>query len=286
MVPAGNGGRSGIVDRGILAAGFPETVPLGEPEIPDTVKRRPLSRTGAGAVIAALRARANRRKAVFLQRFFKTGPGQYAAGDRFLGIVVPVQRSVAHRYTALALPEIRRLLHNPFHEVRLTALLIMVAQFERGGTALRERLFRTYLANTRHINNWDLVDLSAPRIVGAHIASRPRPLLQRLVRSPSLWERRIAVLATFHFLEQGRGGETVWVARQLLDDPHDLVHKAVGWMLRELGKRVDPLALRAFLDRHAHRMPRTMLRYAIEHLAPGVRARYLHQRVPRVPRRK
>lgn len=249
------------------------------------MKRPPQTESRATTVLAALRARANPRKAAVLQRFFKTGAGEYAEGDRFLGIVVPVQRTIARRHADLALPEIRKLLRSPFHEARLTALLIMVSQYERGNATRRERLFRTYLASTRWINNWDLVDLSAPQIVGAHAAARPRPLLRRLVRSTSLWERRIAVLATFHLLKQGRGGETVWVARQLLRDEHDLIHKAVGWMLRELGKRVDPAALRTFLDRHAHHMPRTMLRYAIERLAPNVRARYLCQRVPRKSRK-
>jgi 3-methyladenine DNA glycosylase AlkD len=232
----------------------------------------------AKAVSSALRKLASPKKAAVLQRFFKTGPGEYADGDRFLGVMVPQQRTIAKRFADLPLPELRKLLRSPMHEERLTALLTMVRQYERGDARLRAALHRTYLANTRYINNWDLVDLSAPQIVGTHVARRPRPLLQRLVRSPLLWERRIAALATFHFIKNGDAAHAIWVVKKLLRDEHDLIHKAAGWMLRELGKRVSEKTLRSFLDEHAHTMPRTMLRYAIERLPAATRSRYLKRK--------
>jgi len=238
-----------------------------------------VSRSTASQVSAALRRLRKRKKAVALQRYFKTGAGEYAEGDRFLGITVPQQRAVARRFSDLALAELRKLLRSRFHEERLTALLIMVEQYRRGSTAHRERLYRTYLRHTGFINNWDLVDLSAMHIVGPHIARAPRPLLRKLVHSPSVWERRIAVLATFHLINNGDATESLWLARQLLGDDHDLIHKATGWMLREVGKRVDEKKLRSFLDRHAPVMPRTMLRYATERLSTSVRKRYLRRSV-------
>jgi 3-methyladenine DNA glycosylase AlkD len=224
-----------------------------------------------------LRKLSDKKRAAILRRFFKTGAGEYAAGDRFLGVSVPQQRALVKSFRDLPLDELRKLLTSRFHEERLCALLIMVYQYAHHDARQREQLYRCYLAHTRHINNWDLVDSSAEFIVGAHIARQPRPLLQRLVRSRSLWERRTAALATFHFIKHGRPQETLWVARQLLRDEHDLIHKAVGWMLREVGKRVDPTLLRRFLDRHAARMPRTMLRYAIEQLPASTRRRYLRR---------
>jgi 3-methyladenine DNA glycosylase AlkD len=236
------------------------------------------ARPTARDVSAALRRLADKKKAAVLQRFFKTGPGEYAEGDRFLGVTVPKQRAVAGQFHDLPLAELRKLLRSHVHEARLTALLIMVGQYRRGDAAYRERLYRTYLGHTRFINNWDLVDSSAEHIVGPHILQRPRPLLKKLARSPSLWERRIAMLATFHFIKNGEATETLWVARQLLCDGHDLIHKAAGWMLREVGKRVDERLLRRFLDRHAHAMPRTMLRYAVERLPAAAKKDYLARR--------
>jgi 3-methyladenine DNA glycosylase AlkD len=231
-------------------------------------------------VSAALRRHRDKKKAAVLQRFFKTGPGEYAEGDRFLGVTVPKQRAVARQFAELRLVELRKLLRNGLHEERLTALLIMVRQYQCGGATDRERLYRTYLGHTQFINNWDLVDSSAVHIVGPHIAKAPRPLLRKLVRSSSVWERRIAALATFHFINNGDATESLWVARALLGDSHDLIHKATGWMLREVGKRVDEKALRRFLDRHAHAMPRTMLRYASERLPASVRKIYLQRPAP------
>jgi len=238
-----------------------------------------VTRSTASQVSAALRRLRDGNKAAALQRYFKTGPGEYAEGDRFLGITVPQQRAVARRFSDLPLAELRKLLRSPFHEERLTALLIMVGQYRCGSAAHRERLYRSYLRHTGFINNWDLVDLSAIYIVGPHIASAPRPLLRRLVHSPSVWERRIAVLATFHLINNGDATESLWIARQLLCDDHDLIHKATGWMLREVGKRVDGKKLRRFLDQHASDMPRTMLRYATERLPTAVRKRYLRRMV-------
>lgn len=228
----------------------------------------------ANQVSAALRRVRDRKKAALLQRYFKTGPGEYAEGDRFLGVTVPLQRAVAKQFSDLSLVELRKLLRSKWHEERLTALLIMVGQYRHGDAACRDRLYRTYLRHTRFINNWDLVDLSAVHIVGPQIANAPRPLLRKLVRSPSVWERRIAVLATFHLIDNGDATESLWIARALLGDEHDLIHKATGWMLREAGKVDRPQLLR-FLDTHAASMPRVTLRYAIEHLDQEQRSHYM-----------
>lgn len=193
-------------------------------------------------------------------------------------MTVPQQRALAKRFARLPLREVRKLLRSGIHEKRLTALLIMVHQYRRGNSTERERLHRCYLSHTRFVNNWDLVDVSAEVLVGRHIAAKPRPPLRKLVRSRALWERRIAMIATFHFIKNGDAGEALWVAGQLLDDARDLVQKAVGWMLREVGKRVDEDALHRFLRRHAATMPRTTLRYAIERFPAHVRRRYLAAR--------
>jgi 3-methyladenine DNA glycosylase AlkD len=232
--------------------------------------------TTAGGLVAALRAAARPGDAAVLQRFFKTGPGEYGEGDVFLGVRVPAIRRIvrAHRADA-GLPAIRGLLASLYHEARLLGLLLLVERFRRGSARERVAIFRLYLASTDRINNWDLVDLSAEHIVGGGLRERrDRSLLDRLARSASLWERRIAVLATFHFIRRGEFDDTLRLARRLLADPHDLMHKAVGWMLREVGKRDAP-RLRAFLDRHAAVMPRTMLRYAIERFPEAERRRYL-----------
>ncbi len=223
----------------------------------------------------ALRRLGSQEKATLLSRYFKTGPGDYGAGDKFLGVVVPNQRRVAQAFRDLPLTEIRRLLRSSWHEERLTALLILVHQYSEGDEHLQKKLHRFYLAHTKYINNWDLVDLTAYTIVGPHVDPENPVLLERLIRSANLWERRIAVLATFHFIRQGNPAPALWVAERLLTDPHDLIHKAVGWMLREVGKRCSVQAEQEFLDRHAAVMPRTMLRYAIERFPGPVRARYM-----------
>ncbi|MGH2542167.1 MAG: DNA alkylation repair protein [Ardenticatenaceae bacterium] len=213
-------------------------------------------------------------RAVHSQRFFKTGPGEFGEGDRFRGIRVPVLRQVAKRYRELPLEGVVRLLRSSFHEDRLVALLILTQAFARGDEATRQRLYELYLDNTAYINNWDLVDTSAEHIVGGYLWERDREPLYRLAGSDSLWERRIAILATFHFIKRGEFEETLRLAEVLLDDPQDLIHKAVGWMLREVGNH-DLQAEEAFLELHYHRMPRTMLRYAIEKFPEPKRQAYL-----------
>jgi 3-methyladenine DNA glycosylase AlkD len=217
---------------------------------------------------------ANPARAAAVGRFFKTAPGQYGAGDRFLGIGVPELRRRSVKYEALSLRELSALLGSPWHEERLLALLILVRQYSKAEPARREAIYRLYMSRTAGINNWDLVDCSAEHIVGAHLREGNRARLLRLAKSKVLWERRIAIIATFHYVKRGEFDDTLRVARLLLDDPHDLIHKAVGWMLREVGKR-DRAVEEQFLRRHAKRMPRTMLRYAIEHFPQPLRRRYL-----------
>jgi 3-methyladenine DNA glycosylase AlkD len=212
---------------------------------------------------AALHAAASPKKAAILHRFFKTGKGEYGEGDQFIGVVVPTQRKIAARFKSLPVADIVRLLHSPIHEERLTALLIMVDHYARGSQAIKRTIYKTYLANASCINNWDLVDLSAPNIVGNHLLNKPGTALKRLARSHNLWERRIAIISTLTFIRHGNFSDTLAISEILLRDRHDLIHKAVGWMLREVGKR-DRSVLDAFLTRHAARMPRTTLRYAIE----------------------
>jgi len=221
-----------------------------------------------------LRERADPHAARILERFFKTGPGEYGEGDRFLGIRVPELRRIARRYHELPVADVRRLLRSPHHEARFISLLLLIRRYERGDARERETIHRLYLEEIAHVNNWDLVDLSAPTLVGRHVESRDRSLLRRLTGSSSVWERRIAVLATFQFIRSGHYDDTLSVADRLLDDPHDLIHKAVGWMLREVGKR-DRERLERFLGKRYTRMPRTMLRSAIERLEPEARRRYL-----------
>ena len=210
------------------------------------------------------------------QRFFKTGSGEYGEGDRFLGIRGPTLRKCVKEYRAISLEDTLELLKSPFHEARLLALLILVAKYRSAdGSAERNAVYRAYLGNTEFINNWDLVDCSAEHIVGAHLFSRDRKPLYRLVGSRSLWERRIAVIATFHFIKREDFSDTLAVAELLLHDEEDLIHKAVGWMLREVGKR-NLKAEERFLAGHYKEMPRTMLRYAIEKLPETERLAYLH----------
>ena len=219
---------------------------------------------------------ADEKKAKGLQRFFKTGKGEYAEGDKFLGVMVPQTRQLVNKYwKEISLAEVKSLLHSQFHEERLLALLILVKKFEKGDEATRGKIFNLYLANTKYINNWDLVDLSAPRIAGAYLVGRDRSILLKLANSRNLWERRIAVLATFWFIAQGESGFALKVAAILVHDEHDLIHKAVGWMLREIGKRCRQADEEEFLEKHYKIMPRTMLRYAIERFDNKRRYYYL-----------
>lgn len=208
------------------------------------------------------------------RRFFKTAKGQYGYGDIFLGIKVPVLRQVVKQYGNAPLSVAQQLLTSKYHEIRLFALLLMVKRFSTGNSCEREAIYRAYLAHTRYINNWDLVDSSAYQIVGAHLENSDTSVLDDLASSDSLWERRIAIIATFHFIKKNRFGETLRIAWQLIGDREDLIHKAVGWMLREVGKR-DLNAEVSFLREHYRSMPRTMLRYAIEKFSPEDRRKYL-----------
>ncbi len=208
------------------------------------------------------------------QRYFKTGKGEYAQGDRFLGIRVPVLRKKVIPFKETSLKDIKELLISPFHEVRLFALLLMVHQFSKGGVEQRDKLFNLYISSTPFINNWDLVDTSAPYIVGPYLLDRDRSILYDFARSDLLWERRISVMSTFFFVRQFQYEDTLRISRILLNDPHDLIHKAVGWMLREIGKR-DRQTEELFLERHYQQMPKTMLRYAIEKFEKERRQMYL-----------
>ncbi len=217
----------------------------------------------------------NLKKAVIYQRFFKTAPGEYGEGDLFLGIVVPLQRDLVKRFwDSLTLKEVEKLLHSKYHEHRLTALLILVKKYQKGDSLLRQQIFDLYLQNTRYINNWDLVDLSAPNIVGTHLLDKPRTILRKLARSDSLWERRISLLACFPFIKNKDFADLLALSKILITDSHDLIHKALGWMLREMGK-VDQKALINYLDQFATKLPRTALRYSLEKLTQTQRRYYL-----------
>ena len=207
-------------------------------------------------------------------RFFKTGKGEYGEGDRFLGLTTPDLRRTAMRYRDLPLGDIEKLLDSGLHEHRAAALLILVWQYEHGTEALQEKIFKFYLAHTARINGWDLVDISAPRIVGCHLKKRPRKVLDKLAKSPMLWERRIAMVSTMALIRSGEIEDALRIAEKLLGDREDLMHKAVGWMLREVG-RVSRPALLEFLEAHYARVPRTALRYSIEHLPEAHRKRVL-----------
>ena len=213
-------------------------------------------------------------QAIHLQRFFKTGPGEYGEGDRFLGIKVPILRTLLKKHSQnIRLTDIKKLLRSPYHEKRLFALLLMVAKFSKENN--RREIFDLYMTNTRYVNNWDLVDQSAPYIAGAFLQHTSTKPLYSLARSNDLWERRIAMVATFHCIRQGKSATALDIAEILLHDSHDLIHKAVGWMLREIGKRCSMKIEEDFLQQHYTSMPRTMLRYAIERFPEEKRQAYL-----------
>ncbi len=226
-----------------------------------------------------LKSLASLERAKASTRFFKTGPGQYGEGDTFIGINVPTLRTVARSFRALPLDEVRALLNSPVHEERHLALLILVLQVTKCDDDHRKRVYDLYLGNTRFINNWDLVDCSAPQVVGGFLMTGSRKPLLVLAKSKSVWERRIAIVATQHFIRHGEFDETLAISELLLRDKEDLIHKAVGWMLREVGEK-DRGLLEGFLDRHATAMPRTMLRYAIEKFPPDQRRAYLQMKTP------
>lgn len=225
-----------------------------------------------------LEASGSKEKAKVLQRFFKTGPGEYGEGDVFLGVAVPEQRKVAKNYKDLSYPKIKELLESKIHEHRLVGLLILLENYRIGDERVKRGIFEVYLENLMHVNNWDLVDLSAPGIVGDFLLGNPekKDVLYKLVSSPDLWQRRVAVLATFAFIRKNQFDDVLKIAELLLKDKEDLIHKAVGWMLREVGKR-DQAKLEKFLGKFSGSMPRTMLRYAIERLPEGKRKSYLNK---------
>ena len=225
-----------------------------------------------------LRRFASKEKSKLLRGFFKTGPGQYGEGDKFLGVMVPNIRRTVKEFADAPLAEVLKLLRSAFHEERLLALLLLVRKFEKGDEVVKKRIYTLYLKNTKYINNWDLVDLSAPKIVGPWLEVGSRSLLYRFARSKNLWERRIAILATSHFIRRSDFVDVLALAEALLDDDHDLMHKAVGWMLREVGKK-DVAVLEGFLRKHYGRMPRTALRYAIERFPEAKRQKYLKNRI-------
>jgi len=213
-----------------------------------------------------------------LRSFFKTGPGEYAEGDIFLGVTVPVLRKLAGQFKDIELRSAVELLRSSIHEERLLALLILILKYRSSSEKDREKIYRIYLENTRYINNWDLVDVTAKHIVGDYLRDKDKSVLYKLARSALLWDRRIAILATFNFIENNQFEETIKISELLLCDRHDLIHKAVGWMLREVGKR----SLKTeenFLKIHHRSMPRTMLRYAIERFPEPKRRKYLNNMV-------
>ncbi|MBI4272666.1 DNA alkylation repair protein [Candidatus Uhrbacteria bacterium] len=218
---------------------------------------------------------ADNEKAALLRRFFKTGKGEYGEGDTFLGIVVPAQRRIAKKYLHLNCNDLMPLLKSKIHEYRFSVLVILVEKYRHGTKKEKETIAKFYLRNRQHINNWDLVDTSTPQIIGDYLLTHDTHILSTLARSRNLWDRRIAVLATFPFIKEGRYTETTHVAQLLLADTHDLIHKAVGWALREVGKK-SLQTEEAFLKKYAHCMPRTMLRYAIERFPLHKRVKYLN----------
>jgi 3-methyladenine DNA glycosylase AlkD len=228
----------------------------------------------AQEITKRLLALGNKEQAAVSQRFFKTGPGEYGEGDIFLGIKVPVLRKLAREYLDLPLKEVKTMLGSKYHEQRLMALFVMVDQFSKGDPKKRKSIYELYLKNTGLINNWDLVDSSAHHIVGPYLMDKSKAPLYALAQSDLLWERRIAIMATFYYIKNDKFSDTLKIAGRLLSDKDDLIHKAVGWMLREIGKRHLPSEER-FLKKHYHLMPRTMLRYAIEKFPEPKRQRYL-----------
>ncbi|HLC96985.1 MAG TPA: DNA alkylation repair protein [Candidatus Nanoarchaeia archaeon] len=229
--------------------------------------------TGLNAIRRDLREAGNSEKARILQRFFKTGEGEYGQGDVFLGVTVPESRKIAQKYGDLSFPDVKALLDSKIHEERLVAILLLVHAFQRGD---EKRVVDFYLSHTKKINNWDLVDLSADKILGAYLLSKKKDVLYKLAKSDNIWERRISIVSTYSFIKNGKFDDVLKISELLLDDMHDLIHKAGGWMLREVGKRNQAVE-EGFLKRHYLRMPRTMLRYAIERLPESKKRVYMRK---------
>lgn len=230
------------------------------------------------AVITALKAIGNPSKANHMARFFKTGKGQYGEGDRFLGVTVPEQRAIAKQYTHLDFTSLEELISSPWHEIRLTSLLILLQIFRKSShnQHLRQACINFYLNHTTYINNWDLVDLSCYKLLGVWLEDKDRSILYHLADSSNLWEQRISIVSCMHFVRRNDFSDCLIIADRLLHHPHDLIHKAVGWLLREVGKK-DKQTLINFLHTRYKKMPRTMLRYAIEHFTNEERKAYLHR---------
>ncbi|MFH0859372.1 MAG: DNA alkylation repair protein [Patescibacteria group bacterium] len=220
------------------------------------------------------KSKANPKTAQALQRFFKTRKGEYGYGDIFYGIKVPETRKTAKDYQNLSFSDVQQLLKSKIHEERLAVLLILIYKFEKGDIKEKQKIFNLYLKNTKYINNWDLVDLSAPRIIGKYLSDKPKSVLYKLAKSKNLWEKRIAIISTYWFIKNNQLGDTFKISAILLNDKHDLIHKAVGWMLREAGKK-SIIEEEIFLKKYYKKMPRTMLRYAIEKFPEKKRRMYL-----------
>jgi len=231
-------------------------------------------------VKTALQTYANPEDAAMVQRYFKTGEGQYGAGDVFIGVRVPDTRKVCKTFKNLPLSEVELLLASEIHEHRLAAVILLANAYARADHAAQRSIYECYLAAVYdgQVNNWDLVDASAEFIIGPYLFDRPRDLLFDLAKSDAVWQRRVAVMSSFHFIKQGDASTTLRLAEVLLHDSHDLIQKAVGWMLREIGKRCDRALLLGFLEAHAAVMPRTMLRYAVEHLSPEQKADFMSRK--------
>jgi 3-methyladenine DNA glycosylase AlkD len=223
---------------------------------------------------AEMKRQSSPARAKSSQWFFKTGPGQYGEGDKFIGITVPALRTVAKSFAGLSLVDIKKLLYSKIHEERLIAVFILGLQFAKADHKLQDQIVRFYLAHTKQINNWDLVDSSADRILGQYLLDKPKNILYKLAKSKNLWEKRIAIIATYQFIKNNQFADTMKISEMLLGDSHDLIHKAVGWMLRETGKRDLKTEIK-FLDRHYTIMPRTSLRYAIERLPDKFKKHYM-----------
>lgn len=230
--------------------------------------------TFTDTITAELQVLSQEEKRRILPRFFKTGKGEYGEGDKFLGVVVPNVRAVARKHKEASLDEVRELMSSAWHEVRLCALLIMVERCKRADNTTRKAFFNLYLSLTERINNWDLVDLSCRFIVGEYLLDKPRDILYRLADSPLLWDNRIAIVSTYAFIRLNQLDDTFALATQMMAHPHDLMHKAIGWMLREAGKRNEP-RLHEYILHHRREMSRTMLRYAIEKFSPQIRAQLM-----------
>ncbi len=225
-------------------------------------------------LIKELQDNASSEKAEIYKKFFKTGKGEYGEGDIFIGLTMPQQREISRKYIDLSIPKIQELLKSKIHEHRMVGLIILTEKYKNSSERDKADIFNFYINNTKNINNWDLVDVTCPRIVGDFLLDKDKKILYEMVRSNNLWERRIAIVSTWKFIHEGEFGDVLAISELLLEDKHDLIHKAVGWMLREVGKK-DEDVLRNFLRGNYSRLPRTTLRYAIERFPEEKRKRFL-----------